>query len=280
MTQTLLAFLAHPDDESFGTGGTLAKYSAEGVAVHICIATDGVAGSVAEGHEESKAELVAVRERELDEAVRILGATLHRLNYRDSGMTGDPANDHPGAWINSDDDVATRRMVKLIREIRPNVVITNDETGGYYHPDHIRCWEIGTAAFYAAGNPDKYTDLGLEPFQSDRLYYTAFPNTLVKLFVWTMRLRGKDPTKIGRNEDIDLTKLGIPPKKIHARINYGNYWDVKREASAAHASQGGGQMGFNRWMPIWVQKKLLAKESYMRAFPPTPDGFREKDLFG
>lgn len=279
MSRTLLAILAHPDDESFGMGGTLAKYAAEGVDVHICIATDGVAGSVAEGHEQSKSELVAVRRRELDEAVAVLGATLHRLDYRDSGMTGDLANDHPDAWINSDDDEAIGRIVQLIRQIRPTIVVTHDETGGYFHPDHIRCWEVVTPAFFAAGDPAHYPAIDLAPFQPERLYYTASPNTLVKFFVATMRLRGKDPTKVGRNEDIDLTRLGIPPKNIHARINFSKYWDVKREASAAHASQGGGQMGFNRWIPTRIQKRLLAKESYMRAFPPAPDGFREKDLF-
>ncbi len=279
MSRTLLTILAHPDDESFGIGGTLAKYAAEGVDVHICIATDGVAGSVAKGHEQSKSELVAVRRRELDEAVAVLGATLHRLDYRDSGMTGDPGNDHPEAWINSDDDEAIGRIVQLIREIRPNIVITHDETGGYFHPDHIRCWEIVTPAFFAAGNPEQYPEIGPAPFQPARLYYTAFPNTLVKFFVLMMRLRGKDPTKVGRNEDIDLTRLGIPPKKIHARIDYRHYWDVKRVASAAHASQGGGQMGFSQWIPIWIQKRLLAKESFMRAYPPAPDGFRENDLF-
>lgn len=279
MSRRLLAILAHPDDESFGIGGTLAKYSAAGVDVHICIATDGVAGSVADGHEESKADLVAVRAAELDRAAAILGATLHRLGYRDSGMTGDPANTHPDAWINSNDDKAIGRIVHLVRQIKPHVVITHDETGGYFHPDHIRCWELVTPAFHAAANPNRYPDPTLPPWQADRLYYTAFPNTLVKLFVASMRLRGKDPTKVGRNADIDLTRLGIAPRKIHARINYRAYWDVKLAASAAHASQGGGQMGFSRWMPTWVQKRLLATERYIRAHPVTPDGFRERDLF-
>ena len=111
----LLVVLAHPDDESFGMGGTLARYADEGVEVHIAIATDGVAGSVAEGYEHTLKELVAVRRAELEEAVKVLGGQLHMLGYRDSGYIGDPANEHPAAFINSDVTEAVGRVVALIR---------------------------------------------------------------------------------------------------------------------------------------------------------------------
>ncbi|HID53153.1 MAG TPA: hypothetical protein EYP41_14110 [Anaerolineae bacterium] len=114
MTQRLLAVFAHPDDESFGPGGTMARYAHEGVDVHIAIATDGVAGSVAPGFEGSQEELVAVRAQELVTAVNILGATLHTLNYRDSGYVNDPANDHPDAFINGDMAEQTGRVVQLL----------------------------------------------------------------------------------------------------------------------------------------------------------------------
>ncbi|MEJ2751661.1 MAG: PIG-L family deacetylase [Chloroflexota bacterium] len=110
MKYTLLAVLAHPDDESFGLGGTLARYAREGVDVHIAIATDGVAGSVAEGYEDTLATLVEVRKRELAEAVDVLGGTLHMLGFRDSGYIGDPANEHPQAFINIDPRISTERV--------------------------------------------------------------------------------------------------------------------------------------------------------------------------
>ena len=276
----LLAIVAHPDDESFGTGGTLARYVAEGVDVHVVIATDGAAGSVAEGFEDKRAQLVAVREAELAAAVEVLGVTLHKLGYRDSGYINDPANHHPDAFINANMDEAVCRVVKLIRDIRPQVVITHDETGGYFHPDHIMCWKVTTPAFYAAGNAEKYPEIGLPPYQPERLYYNAFPQRFVKFFTLMMRLRGQDPTKAGRNKDIDFTKLGMPTKKIHTRIDFRHYWDVKRAASAHHASQGGGGSGRFGRMPVWLQKRLLATEMYMRAYPPVPNGFREYDLFG
>jgi mycothiol S-conjugate amidase len=101
---------------------------------------------------------------------------------------------------------------------------------------------------------------------------------MVKIFILMMRLRGRDPTKAGRNKDIDFTKLGIPPKRLHAKIGYGEYWDVKRLASAQHQSQGGGTSN-SRALPEWVQRRFLASEYFIRAYPPVADGFRERDLF-
>ena len=278
MTRKLLAVLAHPDDESFGIGGTLARYAAEGVEVHVAIATDGVAGSVASGYEHTLNDLIAVRQQELAAAVDILGVTLHTLDYRDSGYIGDPANGHPEAFINCDVDTAVGKVVALIREIQPQVVITHDETGGYFHPDHIHCWRVVTPAFFAAGDPLRYPEIGPEPYQPQRLYYTAFPNRMVKLFTLLMRLRGQDPTKAGRNKDIDFTKLGIPPAQLHAEIDYRDYWDAKVLAGAQHLSQGGGTSNA-RALPQGLQRRFMAKEYFIRAVPETPDGFRERDLF-
>lgn len=275
--RTLLAVLAHPDDESFGPGGTFARYAAEGVDVHIAIATDGAAGSVAAGYEDAREKLAEVRAKELEEAVNILGGTLHTLGYRDSGYIGDPANEHPEAFVQADKQEAIGRVVQLIREIRPQIIITHDETGGYFHPDHIQCWQITVPAFQAAGDPKQYPDIGPAPYQPERLYFTAFPNTWVKFFIFLFRLRGQDPTKFGRNQDIDMTKVGVERSKLHTFINYRNYWEIKRQASAAHASQGGGG-GLSR-LPQWLQKRFLAQDTYIRAYPPVPNGHRESDLF-
>jgi len=276
--RTLLAILAHPDDESYGTGGTLARYAAEGVDVHVAIATDGAAGSIAEGWEGDRARLAEARALELAEACRILGVTLHNLGYRDSGYINDPANQHPAAFIQADKREAVGRVVRLIRELRPQVVITHDETGGYFHPDHIQCYVVTMAAVTAAADPQQYAEIGHAPFQIERLYCTVFSNRWVKFISFLMRLRGQDPTQVGRNKDIDLTRLGVPPGRVHAVINYRRYWDVKQQASAAHSSQGGGT-GFSRLLPVWLFKLFMANETYMRVHPPVPDGFRERDLF-
>ncbi len=274
----LLTVLAHPDDESFGMGGTLARYADEGVDVHIAIATDGVAGSVAGGYEHTLKELAAVRRRELEAAVNVLGGTLHMLGYRDSGYIGDPANQHPEAFINSDFEEAVGRVVALIRRIRPQVVVTHDETGGYYHPDHIHCWKITTAAFDAAADPNRYPEIGPAPYQPQRLYFTAFSNRMVKFFTFMMRLRGQDPKRAGRNKDIDWTRIGIEPRRLNAHIDYRRYWDVKRAAAAQHPSQGGGTSR-SRMLPESFQRRFMATETFIRGYPPVADGFREYDLF-
>ncbi|MFK7801532.1 MAG: PIG-L family deacetylase [Anaerolineae bacterium] len=278
MKKTLLAILAHPDDESFGIGGSLAQFAAEGVDVHIAIATDGAAGSVAEGYEEAREKLAAVRTVELDKAIEILGAQLHKLNFRDSGMKGDVANQHPDAFINADDFTAIGQVVKLIREIQPHVVITHDETGGYFHPDHIQCWKIVTAAYHAAGDEFQFAEVDLPAWGPDRLFYTVRPKTWIKFFTTMMRLAGKDPTKVGRNKDIDMTILGQDPDQIHVRLNYRKYWDVKRLASAEHASQGGGTSRF-RWMPQFIQKLIFGYDHFQQAHPAVPPGYKDNDLF-
>lgn len=273
----LLAILAHPDDESFGPGGTFARYANEGVDVHIVIATDGAAGSVVEAYEDQWEQLAMVRAKEVATAVSILGATLHTLDYRDSGYINDPANEHAHAFVQADEVEAVGKVVQLIRQIRPQVVVTHDETGGYFHPDHIQCWRITTAAFAAANDAEAYPELGLAPYQPQRLYFTVFPNTWVRFFVFLARLRGQDPTRMGRNKDIDMTKLGVSPKQIHAQIDYRQYWEVKKAASAAHASQGGGRNSSRR-LPEWLQKRILARDAFMRAYP-SPNGYKERDLF-
>ncbi|MGH2537277.1 MAG: PIG-L deacetylase family protein [Candidatus Promineifilaceae bacterium] len=278
MDKRLLAVLAHPDDESYGMGGTLARYAAEGVAAHVAIATDGAAGSVDERWQGDRSRLVEARQEELAAAAGVLGVEIHPLGYRDSGYIGDPANDHPAAFINADPDEAAGRVVGLIRALRPQVVVTHDETGGYFHPDHIQCHKVTTAAFYAAGDPEQFPEIGPAPYRPARLYYSVFASRLVRLYSLFMRLQGQDPRRAGRNKDVDYTRIGVASELITTRINYRPFWDVKRQASAAHSSQGGGA-SFSRLFPLWLQKRLIATETYVRAEPAAPAGYRESDLY-
>ncbi len=273
----MLAVLAHPDDESFGLGGTLASYARQGVEVHIAIATDGIAGSVVDEFADKREDLAAIRAEELRGAVDVLGGQLHMLGYRDSGYVGDPANDHPEAFIQVDPEESARKVVELIRTIRPQVVVTHDETGGYFHPDHIRCYEITTAAFHQAGNADYAPGAGGAPYRPARLYYSVFPRRWMRFFLLMLRLRGQDPTKMGRNNDVDFTKVGRPMKDITTRISITDAWETKREASAHHRSQGGG--GFAGRFPQWLQKRLFGSEYYLRAYPPYEGRKPERDFF-
>jgi LmbE family N-acetylglucosaminyl deacetylase len=248
------------------------------VDVHVAIATDGAAGSIDARWQGDRSRLAEARAVELQRASDVLGVQLHTLDYRDSGYIGDPAGEHPEAWINADQTEAIGRVVKLIRELRPDVLVTHDETGGYYHPDHIKCCTIVTAAFHAASDPTQYPEIGPEPFRPARFYYSAFSNRWVKFLMVYMRLKGQDPTRAGRNQDIDYRRIGLPMEQITTTVNYRKYWDVKMAASAEHGSQGGGT-SFSRMFPRWLQKILFGYETYIRVSPPLAPGVKEKGLF-
>lgn len=278
--RTLLGLFAHPDDESFGPGGTLARYAAEGVDVHVIIATDGDAGSVEESHQRRNGQSLAQeRGEELARAAVALGITsIWNLPYRDSGMRGSPDNDHPRALIQQPVEALTAELVAYVRRLRPQVVLTHDPYGGYGHPDHIRCCEAMTAAFYVAGQTQQRNGDGLPPYAPQKLYYTAFDKRLLKTIVRIMQILGKDPSKVGRNQDIDLVEISRWFTPVHARVNVAAYARQKDEASRAHASQYGGGPAFLRILPGPVRRRIASHDSFTRAYP-APNGQMETDLF-
>ena len=267
MRKVLLGVFAHPDDESFGPGGTLARYAAEGVDVHVIIATDGIAGSVEEGTTfKDHDSLAQVRSAELANAAVALGiSSVWSLPYRDSGMRGSPDNDHPGALIRQPVDHLVHEVLGYMQRMQPQVVITHDPYGGYGHPDHIRVCEAVTAAFYLAQSPQK-------------LYYTAFPKRFLKVMVRLMPLWGVDPAAIGRNKDINLVEISQWDTPIHASLDTGDFMDAKDRASRAHASQYGGGPAWATMFPAAIRRWLLGTEQFTRAYPPLSD-MVETDLF-
>lgn len=283
--QRLLAIFAHPDDESFGPGGTLARYARQGVAVHVCTVTDGAAGSV---HPENlttldtSASMAWQRREELACACRVLGVQLHILDYRDSGMEGMPDNQHPESLYQSDLDVVAEDLVRIIRATRPQVIITHDPTGGYFHPDHIKVNHAVRRAWARTGDAQAYPELadrGYAPWQPARLYYTAIPRSTVKWFIRIMRLLRRDPRQFGQNQDIDLTQAGVPEEKIHVRVDVSDYLEVKERASACHQSQGGA--GALRFIPAFIRRHLMRRfmrYEYFTQARPAPAG-ELQDLF-
>jgi LmbE family N-acetylglucosaminyl deacetylase len=275
----ILVVLAHPDDESFGMGGTLAYYAKNGVEVHLVCATRGEAGEVAPEMLEGFDSIARLRENELRCAAGILGLSgVHFLEYRDSGMPGSPDNDHPEALIRAPVEEVAARITCHIREIRPDVVITFDPVGGYHHPDHIAIHKATVKAFYAAGDAKSYAN-GQKPFQPAKLYYNVFPRGFIRLAVRVLKLFGQDATKFGRNRDIDLEALAgdeaYPP---HVQVNYKSVLDLKEQADACHASQ----FDFDDRSPLLLRlfrRVASGKDNFTRAFPPAPEQFRAKDLF-
>jgi len=274
----LLAVLAHPDDESFGMGGTLALYASRGVDVHLVCATGGEAGDVDPEHLKGFASIAELRESELRCAAGHLGLKgVHFLGYRDSGMTGSPANAHPDAQINHPVGEVAAKVAGHMRALRPDVVLTFDPIGGYRHPDHIHIQQATVLAFEKAADPAFAPGTGA-PFQPGRLYFHTIPRGLFKAGVRLLRLFGKDPRRWGRNGDIDLLSLAEVNFPTHARIDFREVAERKQQASACHASQGGGQMR-NGFLGL-IFRLFGSRENFMRAYPPVAPGERlERDLF-
>jgi len=279
-TRTMLVVLAHPDDESFGMGGTIALYTQRGVHVHYLCATGGEAGSYDPEMLDGYTSIAERRKAELECAAEKLGlAGLHMLGYRDSGMPDTPDNDHPDALINAPREIVAKKIAGYIRMIRPDVVVTHDPIGGYKHPDHIAVHHAAVLAFDMAGDGAVTVADDLLPHKPAKLYYTTFPKLFLRIAVLISRLFFRNPRKFGRNKDIDLVSLvedGNFP--IHARINYRSVVHIRDEASACHASQLPSGPP-NRGLLSMILRLIGGTDTYMRVIPPPEKGLREKDLF-
>ena len=266
---TLLAVLAHPDDETFGTGGTLALYARRGVQVHLVCATRGEAGEIDPEHLKGFASIAEARVAELRCAAGLLQLSgVHFLDYRDSGMAGSPDNQHPQALAAQPVEAVAARVAQSIRLLKPQVVITFDPIGGYKHPDHIAIHQATVAAFHMAGDASFVSDL--PPHQPQKLYYYTQSKGWLRFYVSIMPLLGMDPRRMGRNHDIDLQAIvdgGDFP--VHARIAVHSVAKIKEQAAACHASQLGGAMPRKGFLFL-LRGMFGQSEHYMRAFPPAP----------
>lgn len=272
MTQpkTILAVLAHPDDESFGLGGTLALYAQRGFDVYYLCATRGEAGTVDEEHLRGYSSTAEMRTDELMRAAKHLGLkNVFFLGYRDSGMPGTAENKHPDAQINHSIDEVAGRIVKYIRELKPDVILTHDPIGGYKHPDHIHVHQATKLAFEKADDASFHHEAG-SPFKPRALYYQVYSRRWLRLIVRLMRLFGKDPTRYGRNGDVNLLELADVEFPIHVRLDTRPVRNIKLNASAQHASQGGTQIR-RGWMGM-MARIFGEREEFMRAYPPVADG--------
>src|SRR2546425_4324127 len=185
--RTLLAVHAHPDDECISTGGILARYAAEGARTILVTCTDGAVGEISDPALATPDNLAEVRSKELDESVRILKVgRLVRLGYRDSGMAGTADNENPASFLQASFDNAVERVVRVVREEQPQVIVTYDERGGYGHPDHIRAHQVAVAAFEAAGDSGRYVSAG-PAWAPAQLYYAVVARSAFICFAQRLR---------------------------------------------------------------------------------------------
>jgi N-acetyl-1-D-myo-inositol-2-amino-2-deoxy-alpha-D-glucopyranoside deacetylase len=276
-----MAVLAHPDDESFGTGGTLARYSADPeVRVVLVCATRGEAGEIADPSLATPEQLGAVREEELRCACHALGIDeLHLLGYRDSGMAGAPENDDSRALTRADPDEAVGKIVAHIRRERPDVIITFDETGGYGHPDHIAIHYLAETAFAAAADAAQYPqqiEQGLAPHQAAKLYFTAIPKRFFRNAVQTMQELGMEiPERyLQRLEE----PFGLPDEACTTDVYVPDFWDTKQAAIQCHATQLNPDSIFSA-LPSDVMRQLMAWECFQLAESNVGEDGDSHDLF-
>ena len=272
----ILSVLAHPDDEAFGMGGTLALYAMRGVEVYLACATLGEAGDIPPDFLQSSSSSAALRESELDCSANVLALKqVFKLGFRDSGMEGSPDNHHPDALVARPMEEVVERIAAVMRQVRPQVVLTFDPVGGYFHPDHIRVHQATVLAFDRVRKELQATD----PQALSRLYYHTMPKSSAKIAVFWMRLLGKDPRKIGRNKDIDLVQIASQSFPVHVTINYRQVLEQREQAAACHASQGGGKKPFG--LSAWLMRILSRPvDRFMQGFPePMPNHRMQNDLF-
>jgi N-acetyl-1-D-myo-inositol-2-amino-2-deoxy-alpha-D-glucopyranoside deacetylase len=260
---------AHPDDEALQTGGTMARYAAEGVHVCLITCTNGEVGEIADVPElgtvdEIRPRLGEIRRAELAEACRRLGEIdLRMLGFHDSGMDGTPENDAAHAFVRQDFGSVVAKVVGVLEEVRPQVLVTYNEFGGYGHPDHIRAHLAGIEAA-------KRCDV-------EKIYHTAFPKSLIRMAREMASQFGYHEDDFGSEEDID--RIGTDDEAITTIIDATDYVEHKFAALEAHRTQLGTTGPF-LLIPDDVRRMALGPEYYVLVRPQIElDGQKESDLF-
>jgi N-acetyl-1-D-myo-inositol-2-amino-2-deoxy-alpha-D-glucopyranoside deacetylase len=291
----LLLVHAHPDDESIGTGATMAKYAAEGAHVTLVTCTLGELGEVIPPELaylawDADGGLGQYRIGELEAACAALGVTDHRFlggpgRWRDSGMMGEPTNDDAGCFWQADLDEAAGELMRVIEDVRPQVIVTYDDRGFYGHPDHIQAHRVAWRAFTMAG--------GLV----SKFYATAVPKSVLARGIEATRGRrgpGSQPggPAFSQVESVDDLPFGVPDEQVTTEIDARAYLEAKLAAMRAHATQIAVDSPFFA-LSDNVGQRAFGTEYYIRlagpgpeAGPGGPDGpggpggsVREADLF-
>ena len=280
----LMAVHAHPDDESSKGAATTARYVAEGVAVLVATCTGGERGSILNpkmDRPEVLADITEIRRAEMAKAREILGVQQAWLGFVDSGLPeGDPPPPLPdGCFGLVDPADGALPLIKLMREFRPHVVTTYDETGGYPHPDHIMCHKISVVAFDAAGDPDQHPELG-PPWQPLKLYYNSGWSRarMVALHEGMLAAGLESPYGEWLQKADDDGWRRDRGDKVTTRVDCGEYFKVRDDALRAHATQVDPD-GFWFHIPLDLQQKVWPTEDFELARTLVDSPVPESDLF-
>ena len=287
---TLMVVHAHPDDEVIGTGGAMARYAAEGLRVVCVTCTGGEVGEIVRPEldtPENRANLGEIRREELARALAHLGRIEHHfLGYRDSGMIGTPDNDDPRCLWQADLDEATGRLVRLVRQARPDVLVSYNDFGGYGHPDHIRAALVTKAAFARAGDPAA-GEPRLGPWAPAKLYEIVMEIDRREEMTRILADRGIagwwDPPPGETDEQRAeregwLAQMAAAQGPITTRVDVGAFLAAKHAALGEHRSQIGPDSPFlaltpEEWRLVAPTEAYTLRESRIGVRLPEDDLF-------
>ncbi|MGY5885849.1 N-acetyl-1-D-myo-inositol-2-amino-2-deoxy-alpha-D-glucopyranoside deacetylase [Modestobacter lacusdianchii] len=244
-SRRLMLVHAHPDDETINNGATMARYVAEGVGVTLLTCTLGEEGEVlvpelAQLAADQADQLGGYRIGELAAAMAALGVSDWRFlggagHYRDSGMMDTPANDRPRAFWRADLAEAVAHAVAVVREVRPQVLVTYDEIGGYGHPDHIQAHRVAMGAVDAAADPAYRPDLG-EAWTVAKVYWNAMPRSVVQRGIDALAALGEE-SPFAALGDLDEVPFAVADDVVTTEVDGRAYADRKEAAMRAHPTQ-------------------------------------------
>ena len=263
----VLAMFAHPDDEGFGCGGTLAMLVSRGAHVTLVCATNGDVGEISDPSLATSETLARVRQEELRNAMRITGVPDVRfLGYRDSGMAGTEDNNHPDALYQAQPESVVDRLVDIIDEVDPEVVLTHDPTGGYGHPDHVTVYALTTKAFHRAAEfngPVPKPSLARKQESIERLlYYVCFPRSAFRRMWQQMLDAGITPPFA--SELVDT--VGSPDEAVTTTLNVAAYVDTKIASLECHRTQIDPNGPFSQ-LPEELMRENMSTEYFTLAYP-------------
>lgn len=273
-TKRLLGVFAHPDDEGM-MGGTLLHYRELGVETGLVYATRGEEGEISDPALATPQTLGEVREREMRAAAEVLDVgRLWFLDYRDSGMAGTAENQNPLAFMNVNFADAIGKLVAIIREFQPQIMITFDETGGYGHPDHIAIYKYVTGAFHAAADDALFPEAG-PPHAVAKLYYaSASRRQLIMLFDW-LETAGYDNFL----KATDVQKPGLADDQISVVLDVERWHETKARSWSQHRTQLSPNSAMAH-MPPELERKWRGTEFFQLAASRVgPDVTGENNLF-
>ena len=279
----LMAVHAHPDDESSKGAATLARYVDEGADVLVVSCTGGERGDILnpklKGDAELLRDIAEVRRREMADAVKALGVRHEWLGFVDSGLPeGDPLPPLPdGCFAMQPLPVASEPLVRLVRQFRPHVITTYDESGGYPHPDHIMCHKVSVEAFEAAPDGSRYPGNG-EPWQPLKLYYDrGFSTKKMMSFHQAFLDDGRESPFTEWMERRKEWQKG-PEPTVTTQVEVADWFERRDQALRAHATQIDPD-GWFFAISHDLQRKIWPYEDYELARSLVESELPEDDLF-